>query len=144
MMTHNRSQDRPRGLTVVAVLVCLIVIALVSSAVLRVGLAQRDFARSRERRLQAEWLVESGLERRSRPARDRSRLHRGDLGIERETSAGRRGKSRLWRPKKPPAQRRSSPSPSNAFRKAPTAAGFACRPIIPVMSRAVRGGPSKC
>ena len=40
-----------RGLTVVAVLICLIVITLASGTVLRVGLAQRDLVRAQERRL---------------------------------------------------------------------------------------------
>ncbi len=76
MMARNRSSRTRRGLTVVAVIVCLIVITITSGAILKVGLAHRDFARSRERRLQAEWLLESGLERATRPPRDRSRLHR--------------------------------------------------------------------
>jgi Tfp pilus assembly protein PilX len=52
-----------RGMTVVAVLVCLIIVTLVTSAVLKVGLAQRELARVQERRLQAEWLAQSGIER---------------------------------------------------------------------------------
>jgi type II secretory pathway pseudopilin PulG len=63
MITCTKPRSRSRGLTVVAVLVCLVVITLVSSAVLKTVVAQREFARGRERRLQAEWLVESGLER---------------------------------------------------------------------------------
>jgi type II secretory pathway component PulK len=50
-------------MTVVAVLVCLIIVTLISGAVLKVSVAQRELARSQERRLQAEWLAESGVER---------------------------------------------------------------------------------
>ena len=56
----------------IAVLVCLIIVTLISGAVLKVGLAQRDLARDRERRLQAEWLAESGVDRAlARLTRDR-------------------------------------------------------------------------
>ena len=44
----------------VAVLVCLIIVTLISGAVLKMSVAQRELARSQERRLQAEWLAESG------------------------------------------------------------------------------------
>jgi hypothetical protein len=62
-MTRARAIKPSRGLTVVAVLVCLIIVTLVSGAVLKVGLAQRELPRAFERRLQAEWLAESGFER---------------------------------------------------------------------------------
>jgi hypothetical protein len=52
-----------RGMTVVAVLICLIVITLASGAVLKVGLAHRALVRAQERRLQSEWLAESGVQR---------------------------------------------------------------------------------
>jgi hypothetical protein len=75
-------------MTVVAVLVVLVVITLASSALLRAGLAQREFARGAERRLQSEWLVESGMERaRARLDLDRDytgetwSLSAGDLGL---------------------------------------------------------------
>jgi Tfp pilus assembly protein PilX len=56
--------DRPRrGLLAVVVLMCLLVLTLVAGALLRAGLAQRDQTRAQERRLQAEWLAESGLRR---------------------------------------------------------------------------------
>jgi Tfp pilus assembly protein PilX len=55
---------RPRrGMLAIAVLVCLIVLTLISGAILRVGVAQRDEVRAQERRLQAEWLAEAGLRR---------------------------------------------------------------------------------
>ena len=62
-MIVARTGKPSRGMTVVAVLVCLIIITLISGAVLKVGLAQREFARGQERRLQAEWLAESGAQR---------------------------------------------------------------------------------
>jgi hypothetical protein len=55
---------RPRrGMTVVAILICLVVVTLVSGAVLKVGLAHKAGVRAQERRLQAEWLANSGLAR---------------------------------------------------------------------------------
>jgi hypothetical protein len=59
----SRFTQRRRGLTAVAVLVCLIVITLVSGALLKVGIAHRDQVRSQEHRLQAEWLAQSGIDR---------------------------------------------------------------------------------
>ena len=64
MTNASRSQGRScRGFTTVAVLVCLIVVTIIVAALLKVGLAQRDQVRSQERKLQAEWLAESGLDR---------------------------------------------------------------------------------
>jgi hypothetical protein len=58
------SRWRPRrGAVVVVVIVCLVVITLLCGALLRTGLARRAQVRSEERRLQADWLAESGLER---------------------------------------------------------------------------------
>jgi type II secretory pathway component PulK len=62
-MIVTRAKNTSRGMTVVAVLVCLVIITLVSGAVLKVSLAQRELTRSQERRLQAEWLAESGAQR---------------------------------------------------------------------------------
>jgi type II secretory pathway component PulK len=62
-MIVKKTGRSPRGLTVVVVLVCLIIITLVSGTVLKIGLAQRELARAQERRLQAEWLAESGAQR---------------------------------------------------------------------------------
>jgi hypothetical protein len=61
--SKQRSRGRRRGLTVVAVLVCLIVLVLVGGALLKLGLARRGLNRDFEHRLQAEWLVESGISR---------------------------------------------------------------------------------
>ena len=62
-MIHRKAREPRRGMTIVAVLVCLLVVMLLGAALLRVALAERDSNRDQERRLQAEWLVESGLER---------------------------------------------------------------------------------
>ncbi len=71
-MIHRRARTPRRGMMIVAVLVCLVVVMLLAAALLRVALAERDGNRNLERRLQAEWLVESGLERaRARLAADR-------------------------------------------------------------------------
>ena len=115
MMTGTKTRSRSRGMTVVAVLVCLVVITLVTGALLKTVLAQREFARGRERRLQAEWLVESGLQR-----------------------------VRARRPKTPRERRPSSPSPSSACRATRCAGRFASRPTIPAMRRGARGNPSRC
>jgi Tfp pilus assembly protein PilX len=56
--------DRPRrGMLAVAVLVCLLVLAIIAGVLVRRGAAQRDEVRTLERRLQAEWLAEAGLRR---------------------------------------------------------------------------------
>jgi len=47
----------------VAVLVCLLIITMISGALLKIGVAHRDFVRSQERKLQAEWLAQSGIDR---------------------------------------------------------------------------------
>ena len=62
-MIVRKTGRSSRGLTVVVVLVCLIIITLVSGTLLKIGLAQREAARAQERRLQAEWLAESGAQR---------------------------------------------------------------------------------
>jgi len=62
-MIVKKNVRSSRGLTVVAVLVCLIIITLVSGAVLKAGLAHRELARAQEHRLQAECLAEAGAQR---------------------------------------------------------------------------------
>jgi hypothetical protein len=60
----RRNPDRSRhGLTAVAVLVCLLVITILGAALLKLTLVERQKNRDLERRLQAEWLVESGVAR---------------------------------------------------------------------------------
>jgi hypothetical protein len=87
-MRARDSRSNRRGLTAVAVLVCLVVVTLVSGVLLKVGLAHRDQVRSQEHRLQAEWLAQSGLERAlARLAADRGyegetwKLTHHDLGL---------------------------------------------------------------
>ncbi len=52
-----------RGLTAVAVLVCLLIVTMISGALLKIGAGHRDFVRGQERKLQAEWLAQSGIDR---------------------------------------------------------------------------------
>jgi type II secretory pathway component PulK len=71
-MIAARAATPSRGMTVVAVLVCLIILTLVSGAIMKVSVAHRDLARRQEYRLQAEWLAESGAQRAiARLGRDR-------------------------------------------------------------------------
>jgi Tfp pilus assembly protein PilX len=63
MIVARARKKPPRGLTVVAMLVCLIIVTMISAVVLKVGFAHRELARAQERRLQAEWLAESGAQR---------------------------------------------------------------------------------
>jgi len=83
-------------MTVVAVLVCLIVVTLVSGAVLKVGLAHLALVRAQEHRLQSEWLAESGFQRAlARLAADREYtgetwpISATDLGLPERTPAAR-------------------------------------------------------
>jgi hypothetical protein len=62
-MKRPAPNKRSRGLTVIAVIVCLILITLISLAMLKLGLAQHTQVRAQEHRLQAEWLAESGMQR---------------------------------------------------------------------------------
>jgi Tfp pilus assembly protein PilX len=62
-MTLKTAKGRRRGLTAIAVLVCLIIVTLVSGAVVKVALAQRDWTRGSEHRLQAQWLADAGIQR---------------------------------------------------------------------------------
>ncbi len=93
-MTRRKRHKPRRGLTIVAVLVCLFVVMLLGTALLKIALAHRDSNRDFERRLQAEWLVESGLERaRARLAENRGYsgetwpLAAADLGLPESGSA---------------------------------------------------------
>src|SRR5258708_4126066 len=54
---------RDRGIAIVPIFLCFVLIVLISGGLLRIGLAQRDQASADEKQLQCEWLVESGLER---------------------------------------------------------------------------------
>jgi Tfp pilus assembly protein PilX len=62
-MIPRRTQRRRRGMLAIGVLVCLIILTLIAGAILRTSAAQREEGRAQERRLQAEWLAEAGLQR---------------------------------------------------------------------------------
>ena len=62
-MIVARAKTPSRGLTVVAVLVCLIILTLDQRCRLESRSRPARAARSQERRLQAEWLAESGTQR---------------------------------------------------------------------------------
>jgi type II secretory pathway pseudopilin PulG len=62
-MRACRARPARRGLTAVAVLVCLVIVTMISGALLKIGVAHRDFVRGQERKLQAEWLAQSGIDR---------------------------------------------------------------------------------
>ncbi len=62
-MTPLKARTPRRGVTLVAVLLCLFIVMLLGAALLKIALAQRGINRDLERSMQAEWLVESGLER---------------------------------------------------------------------------------
>lgn len=62
-MMAGRASDSRRGMTVVAVLMCLIVLTLIGASLLKLGLVRRQINRDTELRLQAEWLLESGMNR---------------------------------------------------------------------------------
>lgn len=56
-------RTRRRGIITVAALVCLIIVAMICGALLKIDTSERRVVRMEERRLQAEWLVEAGLQR---------------------------------------------------------------------------------
>lgn len=62
MKRSSNPHDR-RGLTTVAVLICFVVLGLMITALVKLGVAYRDQIRTAERRLQAEWLAEAGVDR---------------------------------------------------------------------------------
>jgi len=62
MKRSSNPHDR-RGLTTVAVLICLVVLGLMIGVLVKLGVAYRDQVRTAERRLQAEWLAEAGVDR---------------------------------------------------------------------------------
>jgi hypothetical protein len=62
MRAFPSKRDRD-GSVVVVVLVCLMALAMIGAASLRVALDERRVIRAEEGRLQAEWLMRSGLER---------------------------------------------------------------------------------
>jgi hypothetical protein len=62
MMVRRIGKGR-HGLTVVAVIVCFIVMTTVGLAILKLGILQHHQINAQERRLQAEWLAVSGMQR---------------------------------------------------------------------------------
>jgi type II secretory pathway component PulK len=62
-MIRNPTARPRRGALTVVVLVCLLILTLIAGAILRAGAAHREEMRTGERRLQAEWLAEAGLQR---------------------------------------------------------------------------------
>src|SRR5437660_980137 len=58
---HSRS--RRGGAALAVALVALVVLGIMLGVLLRLGVSRRRQARAEERRVQAEWLAESGLER---------------------------------------------------------------------------------
>ncbi len=63
MTARPHPSARRRGLTSVAALVALLLVALVCAAILKVGLARRAALQGVERGLQADWLAASALDR---------------------------------------------------------------------------------
>jgi len=63
MKIAGRSTCRRPGLTIVAVMLALSILVILCGVMLRTTAVRRLAARDSERRLQAEWLAESGLER---------------------------------------------------------------------------------
>ena len=66
-MTHQTGDfvaaTNRRGVALLTAIVCLAVIAAICGSLIRVVYAQRQRTRLEERKLQAEWLAEAGLER---------------------------------------------------------------------------------
>ena len=60
-----RSDTPPgrRGVALLTAIVCLAVIAIIGGVLVKVMVAQRQQTRIEERKLQAQWLAEAGLER---------------------------------------------------------------------------------
>lgn len=96
-----RTSRRPAMVSVV-VLIALIVVAIACAALLKVALARRDAVRIEERRLQAAWLAESGLERASARLASQADYPGETWTIPTEDLGGRGTGSILIRVEKPP------------------------------------------
>ncbi|MDR3638654.1 MAG: hypothetical protein P4L84_32915 [Isosphaeraceae bacterium] len=59
----TRSVRSRRGAVIVPVLVCFVLIMLICAGLVQLLFTERGITRQEERRLQAEWLAEAGLER---------------------------------------------------------------------------------
>ena len=60
---NQRVARKRRGVVIVPVLVCFVLIMLICAALVQLVFAERGINRQEERRLQAEWLAEAGLDR---------------------------------------------------------------------------------
>ena len=63
-MTAKRRPAR-KGLAIVPALVCLLLVTMLCAAMLKQSRTRRDALRDEQRRMQAEWLAESGADRAS-------------------------------------------------------------------------------
>lgn len=59
----DRLESPRRGAVMLAVLVCVVLVSLITVTLIKLTLAQRSQAQRELWRMQADWLVESGLER---------------------------------------------------------------------------------
>ena len=62
-MTWRSQRNRRRGTVLIPALVCLVLATTLCGVLLRQAVLRRQAGRDQERRLQTEWLVESGLAR---------------------------------------------------------------------------------
>ena len=67
---YEPKDERRRGMVLIAVMACLAVVTLLCGVLLKLTLSEQRQARVQERRLQAEWLAESGIERAAAKLRD--------------------------------------------------------------------------
>jgi hypothetical protein len=63
LLNHRQRAGRRRGAILVVVLVCLTVAGLIFVGLLRLAALEHQRIQRRQRAVQAEWLVESGLQR---------------------------------------------------------------------------------
>lgn len=78
-MRRRPPADSPRrGMAMVAVIACVILLMAVVAVLLRLGSLERRQSRAEERRQQAGWLAESGLER-ARVALEQNSAYLGEV-----------------------------------------------------------------
>ena len=61
--TGGRTRVQHRGSVLIVALVCLLVVSLLAGSIVRMAILHRKQVRREQHRLQADWLVSSGLER---------------------------------------------------------------------------------
>ena len=99
-MIASTARPPRRGSTVIAALVCLIVLTLIGATLLKLGVVRRQSNHDFEIRLQADWLLESGSNRALARAAERDykgetwRLSAADLGLP-ERSAQTNGEKKV-------------------------------------------------